>query len=774
MAKAHDSYFSGLLMLGCVVLFTLLALNQQRPPAAVGADASASEFSSGRALKHVEVIARAPHELGSAEHAAVRDYILRELSAAGVSPEIQKTTVVTTRRGSPTAATVENIVARLGGTDGGKAVVLVSHYDSVSNSPGASDDGSGVAALLETLRALKASAPLKRDVILLFTDGEENGLLGATAFVSEHPWAKDAGVVLNFEARGNSGPSIMFETSPQNGWLIDEFAEAAPHPVANSLSYEIYKLLPNDTDFTILREAGMPGLNFAFIEGLTHYHTQIDSVNNLDERSLQHHGASALALARHFGALEGVGRTERNAVYFNVPGSLVIRYSSVWITPLIVLVTAVFAAVMVYGLRKKQLSVGGIVFGFIACLLTIVVATSVAYVLWYLISVSNPAYGRMPFGDTYNSRFYLLGFTALTVTIVATLYSLLRRKLSAANLMFGGSACWLILLVVSGLLLPGGSYIFTWPLLFSLFGLAASFALRKDEGLPLRLAVLLALCALPGVVLLVPLIGAIFTALTVTLVWVTVILTVLLLWLLIPILDFLITRHGWLLSAVALAVSFIFIGLGGLAAGFNKQHPQPFHLIYGLDANAAQAIWASAEGMPDKWAAQFFPAGAERATLGQFYYNNPRPFLVTPAPLVALPTPVVTLVNNDRMESGGRRLRLRVEAPENETSIFINVSSEAETVRASVNGKEIKSDGAGGGFEFGADWGIRYYAPEAGGLELLLEMASGAPVKVHVVGVSSGLPDVPNTPVKNRPDDVMPAPYLNSSSTLVAKTFSFN
>lgn len=774
MVKASDSYFSGLLMLGGVVLFTLLALNQQRPPAAVAANAPATEFSSARALKHVEVIARAPHEIGSAEHALVRDYIVRELTAAGVSPQIQKTTVVTTRRGSPVAATVENVAARLSGTNSGKAVMLVSHYDSVSNSPGASDDGSGVAALLETLRALKASAPLKNDVILLFTDGEENGLLGATAFVSEHAWAKDVGVVLNFEARGNSGASIMFETSAQNGWLIDEFAQAAPYPVANSLSYEIYKLLPNDTDFTILRESGLPGMNFAFIEGLTRYHTQIDSVNNLNERSLQHHGTYALALARHFGALDALERRERNAIYFNLPGSFMIRYSSLWIIPSIVLVGVVFASVMVYGLKKKQLSVGGVGGGFVACLLTIVVATVVAYVLWYLISLSNRPYGRMPFGDTYNSHFYLMGFTALTIAIVATLYMLLRRRLSTENLMMGGSVCWLLMMVVSALLLPGGSYLFTWPLLFSLCGLAAIFVWKKDGGLTPKLAALLALCAAPGVALFVPLIGMIFTALTVTLVWVTVILTVLLLWLLIPLLDFLISRHSWLLSVVALAVSFIFIGLGGLAAGFNKQQPQPYHLIYGLDADASQAIWASAEGRPDRWAAQFFPAGAERATLGQYYYKNPRPFLVTPAPLVALPTPNATLVSDEKSDTGGRRLRLRVDAPENETFILINVSSGAKTVRASVNGREINDARANGRFEFGADWSMRYYAPEDAGIDLILETETHAPVKVQVVGVSSGLPDIPNTPVKNRPADMMPAPFLNSNSTMVAKTFSFN
>jgi acetylornithine deacetylase/succinyl-diaminopimelate desuccinylase-like protein len=48
------------------------------------------------------------------------------------------------------------VVARLSGTGGSKSILLVSHYDSVATAPGASDDSSGVATLLETARALKA------------------------------------------------------------------------------------------------------------------------------------------------------------------------------------------------------------------------------------------------------------------------------------------------------------------------------------------------------------------------------------------------------------------------------------------------------------------------------------------------------------------------------------------------------------------------------------------------------------------------------------------
>jgi Zn-dependent M28 family amino/carboxypeptidase len=132
------------------------------------------------------------------------------------------------------------VVARLAGTGSGKALLLMAHYDSRGTAPGASDDGYGVASLLETARALTTSPPLTSDIIFLFTDGEEDGLLGAQAFVSSHRWAAHVGVVLNFEARGNAGPVLMFQTSDDNGALVRQLARAAPHPVASSLSQAVY------------------------------------------------------------------------------------------------------------------------------------------------------------------------------------------------------------------------------------------------------------------------------------------------------------------------------------------------------------------------------------------------------------------------------------------------------------------------------------------------------------------------------------------------------
>src|SRR5262249_17206600 len=200
-------------------------------------------------------------------------YIQQRLSAFGLEPNVQQAISTYPRGNGHVAARVRNIIARKPGYASTRAVLLMAHYDTAINSPGAGDDGTAGACLLETLRALQSSPQSRNDIIFLFTDGEEIGLAGARAFVADHPWAKDIGVALNFEARGASGPSTLFETINGDGWLIDQFAEVAPHAYGSSLLPAVYRVLPNDTDLSMFKRTGIPGLNFAFAEKWSRYHT---------------------------------------------------------------------------------------------------------------------------------------------------------------------------------------------------------------------------------------------------------------------------------------------------------------------------------------------------------------------------------------------------------------------------------------------------------------------------------------------------------------------
>src|SRR5215207_2350280 len=293
-----------------VVLCALLVRDASEPPAPVPASAPPTEFSAERALVHVREIAQGPHPTGSPGNARVRDYLVAQMRSLGLDPQVQEATGVGTRY--PAAGRVRNVIGRLAGrTPGGPAVVLMSHYDGVAGGPAAGDAAAGTAAVLETIRALRAGPPVAHDVIALITDGEEAGLLGAAAFVREHPWAKDVGVTLNFEARGTTGRSRMFETGP--GDLdVARVLRNVRDVSATSLSVTVYRTLPNDTDLSEMAVLGKPALNFAFADGVDRYHTAHDDAAHLNAGSLQHHGLQMMTLVAVLLTLVAVIRARRN------------------------------------------------------------------------------------------------------------------------------------------------------------------------------------------------------------------------------------------------------------------------------------------------------------------------------------------------------------------------------------------------------------------------------------------------------------------------------
>lgn len=289
------------------------------PPAPRPSPARAGEASAVRAYARLaRILAEGvPHPVGSPAGRRVRERVAAEFRAIGIEPELRRSWVCGRYAN---CATVENLVGTLRGRDPDLPPILVAtHHDSRGASPGASDDGVGVAAALEALAVLRAGAPLRRDVLLLVDDGEEEGLLGAEAFARNHPRAERVHAVINLEARGTSGRSLMFETSEGNLPLVRAYAGAVSRPATSSLLYSIYKRLPNDTDLTIFRAHGLRGMNLAYVGNPTAYHTPLDDLAHVDLGSLQHHAQNTVELARALDALDVVAGRE-DAVYFDVLG----------------------------------------------------------------------------------------------------------------------------------------------------------------------------------------------------------------------------------------------------------------------------------------------------------------------------------------------------------------------------------------------------------------------------------------------------------------------
>jgi hypothetical protein len=284
-----------IITLAGIAVLLAATLHAYRLPAPQGPETSPDVFSAGRAEIILQDLAGSgvPHPIGSAANAKVRETIVERLSSLGYSTELQSGFVC---NDDGTCGSPVNIVATLGQTSGGgDSVLLAAHYDSVPAGPGASDDGAAVATVLEIARILAARPASRHPVVLLITDGEEAGLLGAFLFVREHPLAKQVKAAVNLDARGTSGPSLMFETGSANGWLMRLYASAIARPMTNSLYYVVYKQLQNDTDFTAFKSAAYQGFNFAFIGHVGRYHTPLDSVANASADSIQHQGDNALA-----------------------------------------------------------------------------------------------------------------------------------------------------------------------------------------------------------------------------------------------------------------------------------------------------------------------------------------------------------------------------------------------------------------------------------------------------------------------------------------------
>jgi hypothetical protein len=757
-------------MLVFILLLVGLSLFAARPPEVLPSSAPPGEFSATRAMEYVQAIAERPHPVGTPAHRAVRSYTLGEIERLGLQPETQKTTSVSGKWGPPhPAAAIENVMARLEGSGNGKAVLLMGHYDSVPTSPGASDDAHSVALLLETLRALKTGPPLMNDVIFLITDAEELGLLGAKAFVEEHPWAQDVGVVLNFEARGTSGPSIMFETSPENGWLIRAFAAAAPYPLASSLSAAVYELLPNDTDLTIFIEAGYSGLNFAYIENLPYYHTWMDNVEQLDRRSLQHQGSNALSLTRHYGNADLEQRVGTHQVYFNPLGYFLIYYPAAWVIPLAVAAAILMIGILWLGLRKGLLSLWGLFSSFLIFLISLGCVALLGLLLWWLVLSYLDRYAAL-----YASDFFFIGFISVTTALFVTLYGRLGRT-GVCNLWSGALFCWLLLTLVTSFLLPGGSYLFAWPLISGLLGLAAMIVVNEEFSQDPKAPAWLVLFAVPGLVLISPTIDNLYTAMTLALAPGLMLLTGLLLGMLIPQLVVLAKGSRWWLPTALLLTAAAFTAAGFMNSGFDAERRKPNSIFYLLDADEEKSYWGSLDEAPDEWTSQFFSTPPESVPLDELLPVWSGQFIRTPAATAELPAPRLEV--QERRRNGDQRvLKSRITSPRGAPNCMVFLNSDVEVTRAAVNGKHIdrpdeaslrsvqRSDGNGY-----SGWGLLYAGVPGEGFILTLEMNSELPPEITVIDQSFDLPNLPNLFVRSRPSYMMPAQQLADSTLVRAK-----
>lgn len=727
-------------------------------------DASPQIFSTDRALVHVKNLSVEPHAVGFPGHARARSYIISELKKMGLETSTQEGY---TAGDWANLSKATNILARIKGTSEGKALLLLSHYDSNPHSShGASDAASGVATILEGVRAfLEENQNPKNDIIILITDAEELGLNGADLFVNKHPWAKDVGLVLNFEARGSGGPSYMLiETNRGNGTLIKEFSEAHPeYPVANSLAYSIYKMLPNDTDLTVFREDGdIDGFNFAFIDDHFDYHTALDTYERLDRKTLAHQGSYLMPLLKHFSESDlGNLKSLNDYIYFNLPFFNLVSYPFEWIWPMFGFALLTFVILLIAGFKKKRLHLKDILRGFLPLLFTLVVNGAIGYFCWTTITWWYPDFKDMLHGFTYNGHLYIVVYVMISLAVCFWTYHKF-RKTGTPNLLVAPIFVWLVICGLVAQYLSGASF-FVIPL----FGLLAAFmvTLNQDEPNPFLMVFL----GLPAVFIYSPFIKMFPVGLGLKMMVAATVFTTLLFVLMLPF-------FGQLKNKDRLAYLFLFLfmvfGISShINSDFNAERPKPSSLLYVYNADTDTATWATYDNSPIDWNNQFLgdtkhkPSTEEYETLSSKYRTQLT--YIADAPKKNIILPWIDTVN-DTIIGDTRVLELCI-TPKRDVNRLDVYTNPITLQKAKVNRIPLSEHF----LETRNSKLVTHYITNNDFTELELTFPKDSVLELSFYEASNDLLTHPDFSIPKRPESSIPMPFVLNDAILTIKTLRF-
>lgn len=768
MSKTLQAIIAVLILISGVVW----SFKTTQPTADLKQEIPADQFSTARAFKHVEAMAQEPHYVGSPAHRLVRNYIVSQLEALNLFVETQEGFSMN-KSGNLTRP--QNIMARIEGSGGGKALLLMSHYDSaMHSSPGASDAASGVATILEGIRAFLASGQVpENDIILLFTDAEELGLNGADLFVEEHPWAQNVGLALNFESRGSGGNSFMLlETNGGNRALLNHFSKAGvEYPVTNSLAYSVYKMLPNDTDLTVLREQGdINGLNFAFIDDHFDYHTATDIPENLDVNTLAHQGSYLMPLLQYSAgtSLEEFS-TDENVLFFNIPGFNLIKYPYEWIIPMLILAVILLLVLITYGKMKNQLSLTRAARGFIPLLLSLILAGLLSYIFWQLMLFLYPQYREMEHGFTYNGYWYIAAVAFLALAVCFYVYHKFRKPKNSHHLLVAPLVLWILISTLAAIYLKGAAY-FIIPVYFGLLQLFL-LILRPKWTL-----IAVAFLSLPAIFLLMPFIVSFPVALGLGMLFLTAVLIALLFPLLWPV--FAAFRNNQMFGFISFLVFMVLFVIAHFKSDFTEDRPRPNSLVYLFDEDRNVATWNTYDHSLDSYTESFFAEGAvEAQEMHWFGSKNSSQFTKTAvAPQIMLPKPYVSVEKAENSNPGEATYHIRI-APNrkiNRIELFADRTVNFKSFKANNKEAGDLQPGQSDLHVHKNRWRDRilsYYAVSRDTLRLEVSVEEGTHPEITLLEAAYDLHDNPQLKVPPRAPDMIPRPFVLNDAIVVKRTF---
>ncbi len=726
-------------------------------------EASLSEFSTKRALETVKEITKQPHFVSSKNHQVVASYLQKELRNLGLETSVQEGFTMTEKG---TLVQSKNIIATLKGSKNAKALLLLSHYDSAphSFSKGASDDASGVATILESVRAfLHNKTKHNNDIIILFTDAEELGLNGAALFVTQHKLAKEVGLVLNFEARGSSGPSYMLmETNDGNAKMVAAFkAGNANYPVSNSLMYSIYKMLPNDTDLTVFRTQGkIQGFNFAFIDNHFNYHTTQDNFENLDPKTLAHQGSYLFPLLNYF---SNVDLTDLNSndddVYFNVPFSFV-SYPFAWIIPMLIVAFGLFFLFVFIGLGKRALRLDEIIKGFVPLLGSLVTAGLLTYVGWIMLQNFYPQYNDILQGFTYNGHDYIYAFVSLSIAICFLFYHNNGKRNPEMSQMVAPLFIWLLINVGIAFKLQGAGFLII-PVFFSTLMLGF-YVLTQKSGWILN-----CILAIPTLILLVPFIQMFPIGLGLKILAGSSVLTVLSFTLLLPIFGSFTKKGIWALFFILISIGFFV--KAHLDSAYTNQKAKPNSLVYILNADSNKANWATYDTNLDEWTKAYLgekPKNGSTLNLNKLYSKYGSKYTFTAdAPLKNFARPTVEFLR-DTIKGNQHLYKIRITSNRevNRYDIFVKNNIQINNFRAngvkSVDFKSKIASKTSGKL-------LTYYVVNKLPLEIEFSISNNVKLDIELLESSFDLLTNPLLKMNQRKSWMIPTPFVLNDAVII-------
>jgi len=721
-------------------------------------------------IEHVDKITQGPRAVGDYFHDDVQRYLISQLNTMGWRVSKQKSIAFNSR--NRTAAPIRNIIAkRTGSHPDSQDLLIMAHYDAAKfTGTGAGDDASGLAAILETVNAFyKTKKTHKNDIIVLFTDAEEIGLLGAHAFINEQLKHHDIGMIINLEARGSGGPVMMWpETTGGNKAMIEGFSAAdVPFPVTTSLHYEIYKMLPNNTDLSPFNQLGkINGFNLAFIDDHFNYHTRRDTLENLSLNTLAHQAIQLQSMLNYFADADlSQMHSDDSLVYTSLPIVGLVSYP-VWLTWFLMVVFGLLFILQIFSLRRlEQASFKDLINASLPIISASVFAYFWCWLILFIVYSLFPEFKDILQGFPYLGHHLMAALLISAAIIAMSVFGWFNRDSQAkqGNQTVLNIGLWYALLLPLIYFMPGSGFLI-WPVLFSIILLTVHIRFTKIAE---QLAPIFA-------VLSFILLGALLINLPIALgVNALPIIAVILVWifgLFMPIITP-IKKINRMFILLILPSGYLTYELFK-APTISAAYPHPTSLSYLYDSDTQQGYFYNYDVAQSGWTEHLFKSPEKSQDTDKFRksYKQPVKNLVLTKP--AIPLQNITIkAKKPLQQRSNKTIDIDIIANNNTELIEIYTRKDLTIHKLTIDERimvfkepiDLKS----------GQRLLRYYFNGKKQIKLRLETGLSDSLDWQVQSHGLDLLARPEFAIPGRPAHQIPKPFIKSDNTVVIQSFAF-